>query len=234
MTLSRSTLTEDELHKVNGTETMKRIIEDAVDSRHYLNTEYNVESAVNFINEYLIYDGLELIKIGLLYELQPKDCENFILSELSESLDSKKDEHVFILEQAGKCRQKVEDGDYDGAITNARSMVEGVMEDFLSRTRGESPRCDGDLNKLFKHVKNDLDLDVNSVGLDGTLKQTLSGLNSIVTGLAGLSNKMGDRHAREYKPEKHHAALAVNTAFTLCAFLLSSLDTQKKTTTTEN
>jgi hypothetical protein len=34
--------------------------------------------------------------------------------------------HAFIMEQIEKCRTKMNQGDYDGAITNARSLVEAV------------------------------------------------------------------------------------------------------------
>ncbi len=52
--------------------------------------------------------------------------------------------------------------------------------------------------------------------------QLLRGLTSVVNGLSGLSNKMGDRHVRSHRPAKHHAALCVNAAKTLCDFMVSS------------
>jgi hypothetical protein len=39
-----------------------------------------------------------------------------------------------------------------------------------------------------------------------------------VSDLSGLSNKMGDRHVRTYKPDKRHAVLVVDAAKTLAAF----------------
>ena len=33
-----------------------------------------------------------------------------------------------------------------------------------------------------------------------------------------MSNKMGDRHVRTYKPDKRHAVLVVDAAKTLAAF----------------
>jgi hypothetical protein len=40
--------------------------------------------------------------------------------------------------------------------------------------------------------------------------------------MAELTNKAGDRHNRVYKPQKHHAKLAVNCAFSICEFVLES------------
>ena len=51
-------------------------------------------------------------------------------------------------------------------------------------------------------------------------------LNSIVTGLSGLRNKMSDAHVASYKPSKHHAKLAVNSAKTIADFLFDSIKHQ--------
>ena len=44
-----------------------------------------------------------------------------------------------------------------------------------------------------------------------------------------LRNKMGDAHVRTYKPERHHAKLAVNSAKTLTDFLIDTLEYQERT-----
>jgi hypothetical protein len=134
--------------------------------------------------------------------------------------------HSFIQEQITKAKSKLTNTDYDGAITNARSLVEAFQEEILRKNGSEIPKHDGDLQKLYKETKKALNLEV-SKDLDDTLKQILAGLNSIISGVGGLSNKMGDRHSRSYKPAKHHAKLAVNTAFTFCEFLLDSFEYQK-------
>ncbi len=63
--------------------------------------------------------------------------------------------------------------------------------------------------------------------LTDTIKQVLRGLKSIIIGLSSLRNKMSDSHAPTYEPSKHHAKLAINTAFTLCEFLLDNLEYQR-------
>lgn len=45
---------------------------------------------------------------------------------------------------------------------------------------------------------------------------------SIVNGIAAISNKMGDRHVRTYKPNKRHALLVVNATKTLANFLFET------------
>lgn len=58
----------------------------------------------------------------------------------------------------------------------------------------------------------------------------LSGLISVVDGIAEMRNKMSDSHARRQKPEKHHAKLAVNSAKTISEFLIESFNKQFKST----
>jgi hypothetical protein len=224
---SRWQFAEDQIRKLNDFKSIKELIEDAFDPRHYLNSNFDINNAVKFINEYLIYDSFEIVKKGLYYCVRNIDSKSAVTQNFADKLDTEKGSHLFILEQSEKCREKLESGDYDGAITNARSMVEAVFEEIITQGNVEIPKYDGDLNKLFKEVKKHLSLDSSQADLSETLKQVLSGLNSIVTGIAGIGNKMGDRHARKYKPEKHHALLANNTAYVLCEFLISSQEYQK-------
>lgn len=71
-----------------------------------------------------------------------------------------------------------------------------------------------------------MNLTVDSAVLPASVMQILSGLESITSGLAGLSNNSGDRHANKSKVYKHHAKLAVNAAMTLTDFLLDSKEYQ--------
>lgn len=59
--------------------------------------------------------------------------------------------------------------------------------------------------------------------------QVLSGLASIVSGLAGLRNAMSDAHVRTYKAQEHHAGLVVNASKTLSDFLSETFEYQQRT-----
>lgn len=226
--LSRGKFTCAILQELNGTKSIQKIIEDVLDPRHYLKSEFDVSAVVEHLNQYLIPDGFEAVKKGHHYRLIAKDADSVITVSFTDKF-STQDNHSFILEQSNKCKEKLESRDYDGAITNARSMVEAVFEAILIQAEIEIPRHDGDLNKLYKEVKKYLNLDPGKEDLTETLKQILSGLNSIVCGIAGISNKMGDRHSRKYKPEKYHASFTIVAAHGMCEFLISSLEHQYKT-----
>ncbi len=71
-------------------------------------------------------------------------------------------------------------------------------------------------------------LDPSCKDIDNVLKQILTGLSSIVFGLAGLRNKMSDAHATNYKPAERHAKLTINVAKTLAEFLNDTHEHQVK------
>lgn len=133
--------------------------------------------------------------------------------------------HDFIRQQIKKAQDKINNNDFDGAITNARSLTEAIQEEIIKQSGNDIPEYNGDLLKLYKTTKKILNLSTEQ-DLPEPVKQILSGLNSIITGLAGLSNQMGDRHSQKLAPKKHHAKLAVDSAFTFCEFLLNSFEYQ--------
>lgn len=235
---SRWQYARDAIRSFNEADTLRKIVEACVDPRDYKTPEQNnspwqqasaqpsfsVEKVVEHLNEYLAYDNYRLVKdeIKNLYKVQTRDGSVVSIKETLSTLS-----HDFISEQLQKANDKLASADYDGAITNARSLVEAIQEEIIRKAGVDVPDYGGDLNKLYKTTKKVLNFDVEQKDLSDTLKQILSGLNSLNAGLAGLSNKMADRHARQYKPDKHHAKLAVNAAFTLCEFLLDSFEYQQ-------
>lgn len=128
------------------------VIEAAVDPRQFLGKLYNVQEVVDYINQFLKYDGFELRKIGDLYKV----CElSKDLVEVSNPFTPiGLPNHQYVLEQINKCEKKISDNDYNGAITNARSLVEAVCLGMEELINGESEQYDGDLNKLFNKVRN--------------------------------------------------------------------------------
>ena len=245
--------TREKLNLMNGSECMVEVIQDAVNPIYYDrdSTESNEMAAA--LNEHLIKDGYKLaedyrecanVDIDDLIDLsssapglEPKDFPNGFYDRYyrvdslrKEAIDIESEvslSHDFIKEQIQKSKEKLEQKDYDGAITNARSLVESFQEELIRKAGVELPDYAGDIGKLYKTTKKVMNFDSSQKDLSDTLKQVLSGLNSIMMGIGGLSNKMGDRHARTYKPERHHAKLAVNSALMFCEFLLDSYEYQQ-------
>lgn len=163
----------------------------------------------------------------LLTELEHAIQRNATLVELDAQLVARDAlSQEFLEQQVRKCNLKLADADFDGAITNARSLLEGIFVEVERRLAEGDPPTDGDLVRQYGRVQRLLNLHPGEKDLADTLRQILSGMSSVVTGLAGLRNKLSDGHARRYKPERHHARLAVNAAKTIATFTLESYDHQ--------
>lgn len=218
---SRWKYTEEKVREFNGTDNLKRIIEESVDPRDLWEAGIDLSDSVDKINEHLRFDGCELKKVGEFYKIH--DSKGLLVEpETVKGLN-----HEFIKEQIEKCHDKIDQEDFSGAITNARSLAEAVMIEIIESHEGKEIKNDGKLDGLYKRVKKILKLTISPDKLPPTVIQILSGLDSITSGLAGMSNNLGDRHANKFRTNKHHARLAVNATMTLVDFLLDSREYQK-------
>jgi len=222
---SRWRYTEEKVRQFNGSKKLKSIIENSVDPRDLIEAgadPNSLDDIIKPINDFLHYEGFELKKVGDFYKVH--NTKGIIVEpETVKGLN-----HEFIQEQITKCHSKIDQGDFNGAITNARSLAEAVMIEIIEKHQGKEIKNDGKLDNLYKQVKKILNLTIDPKILPPSVIQILSGLDSITGGLSGLSNNSGDRHANKFKTRKHHARLAVNSTMTLVDFLLDSKEYQKK------
>lgn len=113
--------------------------------------------------------------------------------------------------------------DPEGAITMARSLLEAVCKlilDGAGVSYGDAP----DINKLYSLAAEQLNLSP-SQHADKDFKRILGGCTSVVEGLGGLRNRLGDSHGKGaswVKPAPRHAELAVNLAGAMATFLLAT------------
>lgn len=222
---SRWMYAEESLRAFNGSDALPAIICHVFDPREFMDTEHEPDAALEFVNKRFEYDGYRVvIDRG---KARVRDVDGASVQFASPYGDGTSDAHAFIDEQIEKSEQKIMDGDYDGAITNARSLLEGIMRDIEIALDANAPqKYDGDMVKLYKRIQKLLKLEPSRPDIDGPLKQVLSGLTGVICGLAAIRNRMGDAHARSYKPSKHHAVLTVNSAKTLANFLYDTKEYQ--------
>ena len=223
---SRWQYAEQKLRALNGTPALAALLCEVLDPREFMDSEHDPDPAIEYINKRLSYDGYEIALEGGLAEV--RNLQGVHVEARHPFQGSKEHAHLFINEQIEKSERKIQDEDYDGAITNARSLVEAVLTQIEANLDSSHPQYDGDLPKLYKRVQKLLHLDPGRPDIDQSLKQVLSGLVNIIQGLSGLSNKMGDRHVRTYTPSRHHAILVCNSAKSACNFLFDTYAYQKK------
>ncbi|MGY2492708.1 abortive infection family protein [Cupriavidus sp. CP313] len=173
------------------------------------------------LNELLAFDKVQLVREGSGYKARSLDGTLILAESIPEDLPAAS--AASIDAQIQKCRVKIEAGDYDGAITNARALLEHLLLAIEAELSTEPPAAfDGDLGRLFNRVRSLLNLDPSRKDISDALRQVISGLASIIQGLGTMRNKMSDSHGTTYKPARHHAKLAVNCAMTLADFLFET------------
>ncbi len=227
---TRRIYAQDKLREMNGQAVLKQAITTALNPREFQRNQLDVESVAAKVNDNLQYDGYEVVKDGLAYkvrELSAGSVKLEVPAKVSHELTQ-----LAIDDNIRKCEEKLAGSDYSGAITNARSLVESVLIGIEKEFDPQAAEYDGNLQALYKRVQKLLHLEPERKDISDSLRQILSGMVSIVGGLAAVRNKMGDAHATSYRPSRHHAKLAVHAAVTLSDFLFETKNYQQARKTT--
>ncbi|KTF67569.1 abortive infection family protein [Sphingomonas sp. HT-1] len=228
---ARPVYVREKLNRFNGTLAMKEVIHSAFD---FIGEDgFNAEDVAYQFNKYLTRDGFRLIltddygwmdgnqevRINPRLEIRPLGQVTLAPTSLISI------SHEAITEQINKANQKIQSGDYAGAITNAYTLVEHLLKLLLTETKTNFKETEGDIRSLYKALQPALNLDPTK--LADPLKPVVGGFQSLISGVFEMANKRSDRHARQFNPARHHAKLTVNAAFALCEFLVESRDYQR-------
>ena len=156
--------------------------------------------------------------------------------ELVETNELERLNFEYIHEQIKKCENKITEKDYEGAVTNSRTLLESICLFIYENTKDEKYDYKGDLIKLYKEVSKILDMNPADY-TDDCLRQILSGVFSIINGISTLRNDFSDAHGRSpqksYKIDERHAILAVNLSKSIAEYLFltyEKIETYKKNT----
>lgn len=183
--------------------------------------EEEVAALLGMFNRRLVHDGWKLIEKE---KISGKPV--FIAVSTDADIPVQRVERIgsaFAQSQLQKCDDKIAKGDYDGAISAARSLLESVFADIFHKTTGERVEKGGKLLDGYKDIKNLLNLSDDKYSNEA-IKGILRSLSGLVSGLDELSNDMGDRHIRPVVPQRHHAQLCVNAGKTITNFLYDTLE----------
>jgi len=223
---SRGYYVHEMLKEINGTTQMTKLITLCFDKRRFINTEYekNYDDLVDKFNEFLTPNNYRL-------DLDEKRVRvKLVGSHLASVGEIENIDNDVIHEELEKCESKISDGDYDGAISSARSFLESVLLHLFLKKTGNEYVTDGDLIKLYKKVAILYDFYPEKKTEMG-LKQLTQGLITAINGFAMVRNKIGDSHGKinkMLKPEEYHATLVVNSCRTISIFLLELQNQENK------
>jgi hypothetical protein len=113
--------------------------------------------------------------------------------------------------------------DPERAITATRTTLESVCKHICDE-RGADYGDGGDLAKLYKTAAAAMDIAPDQHS-EKIIKQILSGVGTVVGGLAAMRNSLSDAHGRgkaSVRPAPRHAKLAVNAGFAVAGFLIDT------------
>jgi hypothetical protein len=133
-------------------------------------------------------------------------------------------DHVYIAWEKALERRN---HDPEAAITMARTLIESVCKHILEEAGipyKDKGRDQDDLPQLYSKTAMQLNL-APEQHQEEVFKQILGGCKSVIGGLSGVRNRLSDSHGKgkkAIKPSPRHAALAVNLAGSMAAFLVAT------------
>lgn len=159
------------------------------------------EELVNFLNQRTIFSESSSLFVAI------------------ETVDSN-----YILNEWTKIKQRILI-DPEAAITSARTLLECVCKHILSEC---GQPCDEsfELQDMYRKACKELNMAPEQHS-EQVFKQILSGVFSIVNGLAGVRNRYGDAHGKaitQAKPSARHAEYVAHLACATADFLLKTLE----------
>ena len=176
-----------------------------------------IERVIKEINELLKFSQKELVIVSDNIIIKPTTDDIKIETPKIKNMDGK-----YIQSKANQAKVHIEQGQYDTALTQARTILEEVFCYVLERKNIE-PIATGKIGELYKQVREVYNMHIDD-NTDKRIKKLLSGLNTIVDAIAEMRNQISDAHGQGEKRisiRDYHARLAVNSAITAAEFILS-------------
>ena len=115
------------------------------------------------------------------------------------------------------------DDDPFEAVSASANILEATMRVLFEDSGVELPKKK-DLSNLWGLMRSELGIDQKRIE-DHDIQKIISGLNSIITGIAALRTHTSSAHGRgrfRYSLQKRHVNLSIHSAHSLCLFIIES------------
>ena len=212
-----------QLEKINGTSMIHDFI--IVYFKHIYDYADEPEEVVEYLNRYFDADGYSIEKIEFSDEYKIYSLDDCLVNYDCLFKESERGNYILINEHNEKCFNKIKTGDYSGAITNSRSLLEQILREiqieFLISSGLRKKGYNGQIDRLLNDVLNSLNIK------DGLQEQVLEGYSSLeegfkalVHGVSIIRHGMSDAHNISREPTEKDAILIVNTAKTVANFIV--------------
>lgn len=133
--------------------------------------------------------------------------------------------HRYIRDISERAYKDIDDGEFDSALTKAKTLLEEVFCYVLER-KGIAKSKNEDIFSLYNKAKTALGMRQNS-DYDKRVNSLLSGLEKILQAISEMRNAQSDAHgvgSTRINIKCHHARLFVNAAQTMADFVLSVVE----------
>lgn len=216
----------NKLNKINSSSVLTNLVEFICNSSSFFKDKektdfprFDFDEILASINSSISDDNYEVFKAKTKYRVYGLNDSIVDFDYLS--CKNKLEAYTVVKDHLDKCYSKINSGDYSGAITNARTLVEQILREIEVKLSSNAPEYDGNLPKLYKRVMKIFKLEENLPEKIKTVyQQILGGLSGSINGFSGLRNTMSDSHPIEHMPTQNDALLAVNESKTIANFIV--------------
>lgn len=218
---SRVAHTEEKLREIlsmdRGPERILALVENVVTPVDYVGREDRLQSGVDYLNQYLSFEGLELRWDGRRHRIFDVSRTTPAVAEAQRVVDELDFEACRL--EFERAVSNLQD-DPAAAITAASSTLESMAKTMLTRL-GEALPSDQTVGPLVAAVMRRLGLAPENQD-DQDIRRLLGGLANIVQAAGTLRTKYGSAHGRAEPlgPMRDLAELCVNGASAVALFLL--------------
>ena len=180
---------------------------------------------IEYLNKYLVFDGLQLRQDGRRVRLLQAGASASVIETFAETVESIDFDTVARdLERALRSAEE----DPEDAVTAACSVVESLCRSVLIELGLPLPDK-RDVTGLYRAVRKPLGLSPDREDLPSEIavdvRTVLGGVNAIVQGIGALRTHGGDAHGREKgfrRIDPRIARLAIHSASSVALFLVET------------
>lgn len=211
------------LKNINYTHKIYKVV-DAYFSQLF-NYTSSIAEVLEYINAEFSKDNYEVVQMEETGELKIYSLDDSMVNYDCIFKEKEIGNYILINQQCDKCIKKIESGDYMGAITNASSLLEQLLQEIiLDQSLKKKVKYNYQLKDFMRNVLKQLNIGDNSSILQHKITIRIrSGFINLVDGISLMRNNMSDAHRvlPEVIPTKKESLLAVNTAKTIANFIVA-------------
>ena len=207
-----------------GFPVIKDIIETLIDE---YDDDGDSGAMVKYLNKRLVLDGLQIVEDDDEPRLVRVGEDVELIDAVEKAVDWLNLDSV--RSEIERARSHVET-DPEDALTAACSTIESICKCLLDEMGMPYP-AKQDISGLVKALSKYLDLSPGRANLTNDIKQILSGLISVTSGIGALRTHGGDAHGRGRKKtpvDARIARLAIHAASTVSLFYIETWNRMKR------